>query len=99
MNAIRIEPTGNNRAMWRIRGSRGEPGEFLLALILEGSSHGNLRLTFHRYGETNFLVGFKTPSYEVVLPASKSEKNLRLVSGPLADMEVVEIETVNGNTR
>jgi hypothetical protein len=94
-----IEPVGSSLAFWRIRGTHHEPGEFLLALTREGSPDGNLRLTFHRYGETRFLAGFRTPSYEVALPVSNGEKSLRLARVPLAGTEVIKVETTKGGSR
>ena len=80
----RIDPATDSRIVWRIRGDTSRhAGAFVLAGSL---SPGNLRradasVTFHRYGEKSFLVGFKTPSYEVDLPTSKAELSLRSVAG------------------
>ena len=80
----RIGPaSSDSRALWSIGDASGEPSMFLLAGVVssrnvEGDS---LMMTFHRYGEKNFLVGFKTATYEVGLPTSKAEKSLRLVAG------------------
>ena len=95
----RIEPIGDKRVVWMIRGTEAENGLFLLALNLTGSSQEDPRLEFHVYGDTHYLAGFTTASYEVALPVSKSEKKLRLARGRLATMHVAGIETVVGGSR
>ena len=92
----RIEPVGTNRDIWGIRGVETPSNNFLLAMTRTGSSDGKLTVTFHRFGELNFLAGFKTPSYEIGLPATKQEKALRVSARPISQMEVVEIESANG---
>lgn len=90
----RIEPAGASRAIWRLRGSRIRRNEFLLALSLGGSSRGDLRVTFHRYGNKQFLAGFKTPSYEVSLPVSRREKMVRQEAQEASVQdEVIHLET------
>lgn len=93
----RIEPVGSNRDIWGIRGvGAGTPSNsFVLAMTRKGSSDGKLAVTFHRYGEFNFLAGFKTSSYEIELPATKQEKALRVSNRPLSQMEVVQVESAN----
>jgi len=94
-----IEPAGDSRTLWKISGRDHKSAEFLMALTLQGSSQENLRLTFHRYGESNFLVGFKTSDYEVQLPVSGREKALRSTLGPIAAMNVVDVENVTRGSR
>lgn len=92
----RIEPVGSNRDIWGIRGVGTLKHNFLLAMTRTGSSDGKLIVTFHRFGERNFLAGFKTPSYEIALAATKQEKALRVSDRPLSQMEVIEVESANG---
>ncbi len=95
----RIESVGDNRALWRISGTDQRARAFLLPLILSGSSDDNAQLTFHQYGNRYYLAGFNTSSYEVKLPASRTEKALRLAQGPLARIDVIGIETTGGGSR
>ena len=94
----RIEPVGTNRDIWGIRGVESFARHFLLAMTRNGSSDGKLIVTFHRFGDLNFLAGFKTSSYEIGLPATKQEKALRVSARPLSKMEVVEIEAGDSQT-
>jgi hypothetical protein len=73
----RLVAATDNRSIWRIENRAGHANEFLLAGVLAGNRKQDMiQMTFHRYGETNFLVGFRTSSYEVALPRSKGEKAL-----------------------
>ena len=92
----RIEPVGSNRDIWGIRGVETSSRNFLLATTRTGSSDGELIVTFHRYGDLNFLAGFKTASYEIGLPATKQEKALRVSDRPLSQMQVVEVGSTDG---
>jgi hypothetical protein len=72
----RITPVTDNRTVWRIQGE--DPGEFVsVAALAAVRGSGDLQVTFHRYGDKHFLAGFKTPLYEVGLPASRAERALR----------------------
>lgn len=93
-----IESAGDSRGVWRIR-SKQQLGGFLLALTRGGHSDGNLVMTFHRYGDSYFLAGFKTRSYEIRLPASRGEKTRRRMLGPMAQLKVIDIETAGGGLR
>ena len=96
----RIESTSGSRALWKLKGSRKQRGEFLLATSLAGDSRGDLRVTFHRYGNKQFLAGFKTPSYEVSVPESRREKVLRRApEEAVVPTEVINLETVTGGSR
>ena len=88
----RIEPVSTNRDLWGIRSLDDTSRGFLLAMSRTGSSDGETVVIFHRYGNANFLAGFKTSSYEVALPASAAEKTLRR-SDSLSRMEVIEVDT------
>ena len=96
----RIEPASDTRVVWRIRGSRIRRDEYLLATSLGGAQRGDLTVTFHRYGNKQFLAGFKTQSYEVGLPVSKREKKLKQgQEEALVPTEVINLETVTGGSR
>lgn len=76
-----VNPATDDRVTWRVQGIGDAPGTLLLASLSKADEQGNLRVTFRRYGEQYFLTGFKTSSYEVALPMSGSEKDLRRSSG------------------
>ena len=95
----RIESATDNRVLWRISGTRKQRGDFLVATSLGGSSPGNLRVTFHRYGTRLFLAGFKTSSYEVSLPVSRREKTLQIAGETFVPAEVIGLETIAGGSR
>ena len=93
-----IESVGNNRAVWKIHGTRDQPTEFLLTLSLAGSRGGDLRVTFHRYGDKQFLAGFTTQSYNVSLPASRGETMIRMARTP-APAQVIDLKSDTGGSR
>jgi len=96
----RIESISSNRAVWTIRGPRKQSSEYLLATTLAETERGQLWVTFHRYGNRQFLAGFKTPSYEVSLPVSRREKQLRQEPEEArVPIEVINLETVTGGSR
>lgn len=95
----RIASASDSRALWRIRPTDNQPGEFLLALTLAGAKEGELGLTFHRYGDRHFLTGFKTASYAITLPVPKGERLLKSHLGPTAQVEVIRVKTVDGGSR
>ena len=89
----RINAANDNRTIWMIQPKSAGQGEYFLAGGLAGrASYGTLRLTFHRYGERSFLVGFETPAYEVSLPKSRDEKALSRTMR--SKLDVISIETV-----
>jgi len=94
----RIESVGDSREVWRIRGTRKQ-AQFLLAASIDGTSSGDLRVMFRRYGKRQFLAGFKTAAYEVSLPASRHEKSIRLAQEPSAPEEVIDLEPVTAGSR
>lgn len=94
----RIEPADDNRLLWSIRGLDRQSGSFLLASMRDGSPDGKIVVTFHRYGDRNFLAGFKTASYDITLAATSAEKSVRVANGPLSKMEVVEVESANATS-
>ena len=77
-----VNPATDNRLMWRVEGTDDQaPGTLVVARLSTAEEPGNLRMTFRRYGERYFLIGFKTTSYDVELPMSGSEKDLRRSAG------------------
>jgi hypothetical protein len=77
-----VNPATDNRLMWRVEGTDDQaPGTLLVAHPSTAEEPGNLRMTFRRYGERYFLIGFKTTSYDVAVPMSGSEKDLRRSAG------------------
>ena len=77
-----VNPATDNRLMWRVEGADHQaPGTLLLARLSKAQAAGNLRITFRRYGDRYFLIGFRTPSYDVAVPMSGSEKDLRRAAG------------------
>ena len=87
-----IKPATDSRIIWRIDGPASS--DFLLARNLSGTNdYGHFRLRFRRYGERNFLAGFTTASYDVDIPASRSEKSLRR-SNETAKYDLVTLDTV-----
>jgi hypothetical protein len=90
----RITPLSSGRELWGIRSSDNTIGRLVLAMTRAGSTDGKLVATFRRYGNTSFLVGFTTPSYEIALPTSAAEKALRDSKAALRSRnEVVGIGT------
>jgi hypothetical protein len=93
----RIEPASDNRALWMIRDGSNNPDRFLLAVMITGKAGNDARVTFHRYGDKYFLVGFRTASYEIGLPKSHQDKNL-MAAGPAAPADVVNIPVELGGS-
>ena len=96
----RVSPATDSRTVWTIDSEDRTRGRaFLLAKTLSSGKRSNpLQLTFHRYGEVSFLVGFNAPSYEVDLPTSKGEKALRRVGTMAAIKTVSIIDTIEGGS-
>ena len=90
-----LNPQSNGRAVWRIQSSDPEPGSaFLIAMSVSGNLPSEIiKVTFRRYGDQHFLVGFNTPSYQVDLPKSRSEKYFVRTGNALSEYEVVTIQT------
>ena len=90
-----INSPTDSRLMWRVRSADQKPGAFLQVSSLTGVQESdNSRLTFRRYGDRYFLISFKTSSYQVDLPTSRSEKEFRRTWDDLAKHDVVTIEAV-----
>ena len=92
----RINSASDNRVLWKVLGEDTDlGGTFLLASMLSsGKPTDKLQLTFHRYGEVNYLVAFNTPSYGVRLPLSKSERTLRRAGSNVARKVVTVMQTM-----
>lgn len=90
----RINSANDSGSIWRLQNTSARAGRYLLSGSLDGRpDQGTLRLTFHRYGDRHFLVSFKTPTYEVALPRSKTERMLLAAQNTLPTRDIV-IETV-----
>jgi hypothetical protein len=88
-----VGPASNSRFVWRLRSAQDEPEIFLLARSLSSPDKvGDVRLTFRRYGDRNFLIGFRSFSYQIALPTSASERDVRRTWNDVAknDPEIVE---------
>jgi hypothetical protein len=97
--SYRIESVSGTQVLWRIRGSRKKRSSFLLAKSVAGTSRGDLRVIFHRYGDKLFLKGFKTSSYEVSLPASRLERTLQMAKETFVPAEIMSLETIAVGSR
>jgi hypothetical protein len=95
----RIESASDARNIWRIKGARKRRGIYLLANGLAPSSRGGLRVTFRRYGDSLFLTGFRTASYEVNVPTSRRERTLQMAQDVVLATEVINLETVTDESR
>lgn len=73
-----VNSNSDNRVMWRIQGTQRSVGALLIAGSLSNvREYEEVWLTFRRYGDRNFLGGFKTGSYQVNLAISAFEKDVR----------------------
>jgi hypothetical protein len=76
-----VNPATDNRLVWRVQGAGKTLGALLTGGFSKAEEPGNLRVTFHRYGDRYFLAGFTTTSYNVALPMSGSEKQVKQSTG------------------
>ncbi|NOT46681.1 MAG: hypothetical protein HOP17_02880 [Acidobacteria bacterium] len=91
-----LDSASDSRIVWKLYGDDLNAGRvFLLSSSLSGTPAGSVRLTFHRYGNENFLSGFKTSSYQVELPTSHREKYVRQSTGGSAIYQLVTTEAVS----
>ena len=73
-----IRRATDNGSIWTLQSPSQKTRMFLMVKNLSGTNDSsNPRLTFRRYGSRSFLADFKTISYRVSLPKSRSEKNLQ----------------------
>jgi hypothetical protein len=73
-----VGPANDSRNIWRLRNVNDKPDIFLLVGSLSTpDKDGDAKLTFRRYGERNFLAGFRSFAYQVALPTSSDEKSFR----------------------
>ena len=92
-----VNSATDNRVMWSIQSAHQRPGTLLIAGSLsEVEEYGNVRLTFRRYGDRHFLIGFKTHSYQVKLPTSGSEKDFRRTWNGDAKNDLAIVEAYSG---
>lgn len=93
-----VRPASDSRIMWTLQSAHEKPGVFLMAGSLSSPSQdGDVRLTFRRYGERNFLIGFKSSSYQVALTKSASEKDFQRTWNDVAQSDSVVVEGVSTN--
>lgn len=93
-----VKPASDSRILWELRSAQGRPRMFLLASNLSSPNQdGDVRLTFRRYGQRNFLAGFKSSSYQVALRKSASEKELRRTWNDVAQNVPVTGEAASTN--
>ena len=88
-----VNPATDNRLTWRVQGVSNRSFSILMARHLTGSAEAsNVGLRFRRYGERYFLAGLKTPTFQIELPTSDDERNMRPIL-KLAKSDVVIGET------
>ena len=93
-----VSPASDSRILWTLQSVHEKPGVFLMAGSLSSPSQdGDVRLTFRRYGERNFLIGFKSSSYQVALTKSASEKDFQRTWNDVAQSDSVVVEGVSTN--
>ena len=91
-----VRPASDSRIFWRVTSAGDAPDIFLLAGSLSSvRNNGNVRMTFRRYGERNFLIGFRSNSYQVNLNKSSSEKELLRTQSAVAQNDPVIVEAVS----
>ena len=91
-----VSPANDSRRAWRLQNAHDKPDIFLLAGSLSSSDKiGDVRLTFRRYGDRNFLVGFRSFSYQIALPISASEKEVRRARNNVAKTEAETVEAIS----
>ena len=91
-----VNPATDSRMVWRVQGASNKPVAILMAGHLTGADESNLGLRFRRFGDQYFLIGFKTHSFQIAMPTSGVEKNLR-AANKLAKSDVVIVETKKSN--
>lgn len=90
-----VRPASDSRILWTLRNAHDERDVFLMAGSLSGASReGVVRMTFRRYGERNFLIGFRSSSYQVGLAKSASEKDLQRTWNSVAQSDPAIVEAV-----
>lgn len=93
-----VRPASDSRIFWRVTGAGDTPDIFLLAGSLASTrDNGDARMTFRRYGDRNFLIGFRSTSYQVSLKKSASEKEFLRTQSAVAQNDTVIVEAVSRN--
>jgi hypothetical protein len=91
-----LNSANDNRLMWKIESAHQGPSRFLIARNLSSATDvAGIGLTFRRYGDRHFLIGFTTSAYQVELPTSGSEKDVKRTDINAA--RLVNIETHKSN--
>jgi hypothetical protein len=84
-----LRPAGLNPGEILMKDDSGVSSDFLLAIPLDNTSAGELKLVFHRYGDQYFLSEIWDGSYKLGLP--KSEKERELMASNAAPVQVALI--------
>lgn len=93
-----VRPASDSRILWTIQSAHERPGVYLMAGSLSSPSQDSYaRLTFRRYGDRNFLIGFSSSSYQVALGKSASEKDFQLTWNDVAQNHPVIVNAVSTN--
>lgn len=93
-----VRPANDSKLLWTIQNAHEKPGVFLMAGSLSSLGRdGDIRLTFRRYGERNFLIGFRSFSYQVSLTKSESEKKFQRTWSDVAQNDPVIVNAVSTN--
>ena len=93
-----VRPASDSRILWSLESAHDKPTLFLMAGSLSSPSQdGNVRLTFRRYGDRNFLIGFRSSSYQVALTKSASEKDFQRTWNDVAQSHPVIVEAGSTN--
>ena len=91
-----VRPASDSRIFWRVTGDGDAPDIFLIAGSLSTArTNGDVRMTFRRYGERNFLIAFRSSSYQVDLNKSSSEKEFLRTQSAVAQNDPVIVEAVS----
>lgn len=91
-----IKRAGDLMHLWLIEGNDKDISvKALLSKTVEDAEKGQLKMTFHRYSDQYFLVGFTTTSYRVDLSKSKGERRMRKAFKLQNKIAGVEIVTIN----
>ena len=94
-----VRPASDSRILWTLRSAHEKPGVFLMAGSLSSLSRdSDIRLTFRRYGKRNFLIGFRSSSYQVALTKSASEKKFQRTWNDVAQNDPVIVDAVSVST-
>jgi len=91
-----VGPASDSRIVWKLQDAHQKPEAFLLAAGFGSNDTGNVGLTFRRYGDRNFLIGFKSFSYQMKLQTSASEKDYKRTWSGIAKNDLGIVVAVSG---